>query len=255
MTNIRPLALYADGKQVAVENRIRVQGKSCMTLIPDVSYVDVYNLTNEDLETIRRAEIITASGVDGSILSYGELEEVYTTSDDANDITTLVIVDGKKLRESSVYQTIGAGATVRNTLQTILGGSVFGAYLASEVRFPRGQTLTGKLLPIVRDLAKTAKARAFISHGQVHVVPKGGTTREITIPDREIEDVPEYANGVCILRTSVKGYAIGTMVIVEGKKYRLASQAVDADNYEGLWQSELMLVDETELSADGMEGG
>ncbi len=251
----RPLVLMADLKKVAEENRIRVQGRSNMTLLPDFFVIDVYNLSPEDRSVIDNAEIISVNGIDNSVFCYGEIEDIYVHPEETNEITTLVLSDGKKFWETVISRSVGAGAGVHDTIRNIMSNAAIGPILASDTRLVRGQVFVGRLAEAVSMMARSIKARAFITHGMVHITEKGRAEEVLTIPDNEIVDTPSQAGGIWLLRTKIKGYGVGTIAKMNGLEYRIVCQAIDADNYSGPWRSELTLVDEAMLSSYGMEGG
>lgn len=226
-----------------------------MTLLPDLFLIDVYNLTDEDMATISLSETMSAENDKGAILCYGEIEDVYSHPEETNTITTIVLVDGKKFWSRNISKTIGAGSSVRNTLQNIMDGFRLGFFAASDVRLVRGQTFSGKLPDAVSMLAKTVNSRAFYTHGAVYVVQKNQALNILTIEEDDVIDDPSYAEGVLFLRVKVAGYSVGTIFHYNSHLYRLVSQKIDADNKSGPWWTELTLVDEESLSAYGMEGG
>lgn len=237
--------------QIAVDHRIRVQGRANMTLLPDFFCVDIYNLPDADLGRIRNSKILFVTAIDNSTICYGQIEDVYVHSAGSNVITTIAVSDGQDFWEAKIRKTIGKGAGVKETLNAILEGAVFGSYLADNPRLVRGQTIYGPQPEIVRKAAQSVNARAFISHGVLHVVQKGKTDNTTIIPEDDIIDEPSIADGVCLVRVKVKGYAVGTMAIIRDKLYRIAAQSVEADNQSGIWRTDLVLVNEDMVSGMG----
>ncbi len=251
----RPLILKADGNRIAADLRIRIRGRSNMTLLPDLFVIDVYNLTDEDSATISESKTISALDETDALLCYGEIEDVYTHPEETNTITTLVIADGSSFSQMRISKTVGSGSRVRDAFFHILGNAVNGSYLSSDLRLPRGQVFSGRLLDCVSVLAKTVNARAFLTHGAVFVVEKGRSESVLELTEDDIIDDPSSAEGTIIVKAKVRGYSVGTILKFRSHAYRLASQSFDADNQKGLWRTELTLVDEDSLSAYGMEGG
>lgn len=226
-----------------------------MTLLPDFYEIDVYNLTNEDLATVKETKTISALDEVDALLCCGEIEDIYTHPEETNVITTLVIADGSAFSQMRVSKTIGSGSWNRDAFFHILGGRVNGSYLAANPRLPRGQVFLGRLDDNVHTLAKTANARAFFTHGSVYIVEKGKADDILTLEENDIIDEPSYAEGICIVKAKVHGYSVGTLMKFRGRVWRLVSQSINADNMKGAWRTELTLVDESYLSAYGMEGG
>ena len=246
--DLRILRVYADSVQIAIESRVRVQGRSNMTLLPDFFAIDVYNMPDEDLGKVRSSNILFVNGLDNSTICYGQIEDIFVRPSESNVVTTISISDGNDFWNAQIRKTIGRGAGVRESISAILKGAVLGSYLAENPRLIRGQTISGKQPEIIRSYAQSLNARAFLSHGVLHIVEKGKAENTVIIPESELIEEPSIANGVCILQLKVKGYAVGSMAIVRGKQYRIAAQSVDADNFSGMWRTELILVNEDMLS-------
>lgn len=255
LNSTRPLTMFAGSKEICRANRIRVQGRSNMTLLPDFFTVEVYNLSEEDRAQVMLAGNVTVIGLDRSVVCYGEVQDVYTKPAGANEITVISISDGQSLWEATTDASFGSGAYIKGIVESILGEGHLACFMAENKRLVRGQTFSGKVADIVSFMAKSVDARAFVTHGAVLIVEKGRADNYLDIPEDEVVSDPAYATGICILKTVVKGYAVGTIVTFRGRQYRVVAQAFDADNDSGLWQTEVVLVDESELDEDGMEGG
>lgn len=251
----RPLVLMAGGVTLSADQRMWVRGSGNMSLLPDFYMIDIYNLSDDDLSAVREAKTITAYGADNSMICYGEIDDIFTRLEGVNTVTSIAITDGKSFWSAKVNQTVGGGAGFRDALNVIMTGAAVGPWMASETRLPRGQTFSGRLADSVSMLAKSANARAFLTKNVVYVVERGRASDIITIEDSDITGETSYADGVVMLRTKVKGYPIGVIASRNGKKYRLVSQKISADNFKGDWRSDVLLVDEDQVDVFGMEGG
>ena len=251
----RPLKLKVDGAGIAENLRIRVKGRSNMTLFPDCFLVDINNLSAKELEAVRRAKYLSAVGEDQSTICYGEITDIYLHQEDLAKVTSITVADGKAFWETKVSKSVGAGASVRSAINSICEGIPVGSFLADDVRMLRGQTFVGRLPDCISTLAKTLNARAYITRGMLHFTQAGKADDPVTIQEKDLTGNPSKASGILILKTKVKGFPVGIMVRYNGRMYRLISQTIDADNQSGLWQAELMLLDESELDYDGMGGG
>lgn len=252
----RPMKVMIDSDtEVAKDLRKYLRGKTSMNLMPDYYLLDISGMSDSDLEIIKSSKKITVAGENDSILCLGVVDEIYQYQDDMNEVTSIAISDGKDFWFSVANASIGKGASIRNTLVTCLGGFPLASYIADNPQLLRGQTYLDRLPDVVSTLARSVHARAYFTHGQVNVVAPGSASSVLNIPDKEILENPGFSNGVCTLKTKVKGYPIGLLVTIEKKrkKYRLVSQTVNADNWEGDWVSELMLIDEDIIS--DIEGG
>ena len=252
---IRELYAFCSDTQVFNECRIRVRGKANMTLLPDYFLVEVYNPSGIDISTVKNKNSLTIKTEYGVVLCSGEVEDVYTYRSGSNDVYAISISDGQTFWEKKISKSVGPGATFSTTIRQILQGATMGSYLAKDGRFVRPQTFDGRLADFVSDIAAGVHARAFISRNVLHIVEKGKAEIVVTIEEADTITVPNTATGVCVLRTDVKGWPVGVIVEYRSKKYRLASQEINADCFEGTWETTLTLVDEDYLDEDGMDGG
>ena len=237
------------------DKRIVIKGRASMTLLPDFFLVTVYNMEAEDLARIETYKEIKFLDMNKAVICSGQVEDVYRKYESTNELFEISIADGQEFWESRVSKAVGGGASFSTTLRTILIGAKMGGFLAEDKRFVRGQTFTGRLADAVLSIARGASARAFISDNVLHVVTKGKSEIIVKIQEDDLLEDPENANGVMIVRTDVKSWPVGMLHEFRNNRFRLVSKAISADNYEGDWRVELVLVDESYLDDDGMEGG
>ena len=250
----RPLVIRAGGQVIAAENRIRVMGRTSMSLMPDYGEIEIYNLDDADRARINGASVISVSGESDSTFCYGEIEDVYTHTSGTTTITTVCVSDGKTFWDTRVSKSVGSGASIRDSLLSILKNAPLASFLAENKRMLRGQTFTGRLPDCVSTLARSADARAYFTHGALHVTTIGRSEEIWELKSDDVVSVNQ-ANGVLMVRIRVKGFPVGTIMRYSGKQYRLITQSYEADNWNGAWRSELTLLDEAELDKWGMGGG
>lgn len=255
LSDLRPLKAYCGTTEIFSDCRIRVRGRSNMTLLPDYFLVEVYNPGIEDITLLRANKKMKLQTNNMATLCVGEVEDIYSHLEGANTIYAISISDGQSFWETKASKSVGAGVYFSATIRQILMNASMGSYLAKDNRFVRPQTFNGRLADSIADIARSVHARAFISQNVLHVVEKGRSEILITIGDDDLVSDPQYATGIVIVRTIVHAWPVGMMVEFRGKRYRLATQEVNADNFQGLWQTESTLVDENFLDADGMDGG
>lgn len=254
-SNYRPISVYADGTKVAEELRVRLKGSQNMTLFPDFFSIEIYNLSDEDMSVIQYAKVLTVNGEDEYTICTGEIEDVYVREEGVNTITSVSFVDGKSFWRSKVSKTLGGGSDIQTAISNLVQNVKFGGFYATNKGIIRGQTYTGRLADNISMLAKTAEGRAFVAKGVLYIVQKGRASEIVSIdPDDVINDL-SYMKGSRILKTTAKGYPMGALVHYGGGSYRLVSQKFDLDNYKGDWCSNIVIVDEQEISAEGMVGG
>ena len=255
LNELRELSVTCSGNSVFTDCRICVRGRVNMTLLPDFFMIDVYNPSEADIGYVMDNKSITVFTEKTAVLARGDVEDVYSRRDGVNNIYSLSLSDGQAFWETKVKKTLGKGVYFSSTIRQILQNATLGSYLAADNRFLRPQTFNGRLADIVHDIAKGVNARAFISHDVLHIVEKGRSEIVITIQEDDLLEEPRFATGVCVVKTRIVSWPVGIIASFRGKYYRIATQAIDADNYFGAWQTELTLVDEEYLDKDGMDGG
>ena len=251
----RPLILKSGGEQVASDARVRIQGSKNMTLLCDFFLFEIYNLADYDLAIIQENKMIYAYAESGGLLCCGEVDDIYTRTDGANLVTTIAVVDGKSFFSTKVNRSFGGGTTISQTFRGLVQNAAIGAFVANDFKLIRGQTYSGRLADCISDLAKSVHARAFITNGTVFVSAKGKAADIINVNESDVLDSENASPGLRNVKTIMKGYAVGALVQLDGKQYRLVSQKINADNFKGSWDSTLVLVDESLLPAHGLEGG
>ena len=226
-----------------------------MTLLPDFFIVSVYNMTDTDLAMLENKRALKICTKDEAILCSGEVDDIYRRVEGSNEVYEVSLSDGQTFWETTMNRSVGEGTTFSSTILNILTGAKMGSYLADDPRFIRPQAFHGRLADAIIDLAKGAHARAFISNNVVHVVAKGRSEVIVNINEDDIIDDPNYADGICVLKTGVDSWPVGMICEFRNKRYRLVTNAISADNFKGDWQEEITLVDEDYLDANGMDGG
>ena len=94
-----------------------------------------------------------------------------------------------------------------------------------------------------------------MSKGVLYIVQKGRASETVKIQPEDVINDISYANGTRFLKTKAKGYPMGAIVVYDNNEYRLVTQKFDLDNYKGDWASNIVIVDEKEISTEGMVGG
>ena len=255
MNESRPLLAYADNRRIAVDNRIRVQGRSNMTLLPDFFLVDIYNLSGEDEVYVKKAKKFWICDENGLALCSGSIEGLYRHEEGSNDVLSISVSDGAEFWNGQTNVTVGSGAYVKDAVKTVLSGVDFGAFNCDDIRMMRGQTFSGRIADIIHVMAITVGARAYITGGVLNFVGKETIPNVKKIYDDDVIIRPNRIEHGMILKTKVRGYAVGNIVEYSNVMYRIIVQTVNVDNLTGNWSTEMTLVENEEFLRGGMEGG
>lgn len=264
MEELRSMAIFADGVQVAQEHRMHLRGRSTMSLRPDLWELQIHNASSRALAAIYDAEELLVEGEEMSAVCRGRIEEIYPHTEDGKDITTVIISDGAAFWDATVSLSLAKNNSVHDAIRAVASRCTRPVPVhkiqAKNVVLPRGQVFHGRAADCIASLAKSVSARAFFVRGSLHVMGKCSSSETISLHREDLLSNVMEANGAYIARlASLKGYSIGQTVYFpdySAAKYRLLCQSVDADNYEGVWKTELIMVDESKiLTGDDWGGG
>ena len=262
MEELREMSVYVDGKKIAKELHIKLKGRATMCLRPDYWILDIYSLSGYEDFLIRNAKEIWVCGHGGSELCRGNVEDLYVYYEGIKHITRVTICDGGNFWESSVSLSMASGTRMGQAIRTMIARCSYpvkiASYQADEAIFFRGQVFHGRTVSYLADMAKSVSARVFLTRGAIAVFGKGKTASVVKLKSDGGLVETSNTNKAVIARLSViQGFAIGQLVELpdDSKRYRLICQSIDVDNKEGAWKTELLMVDEEQMSDDDWGGG
>ena len=261
---LRVLRVFADDTEVGADCRIRLQGKSTMTCLPDPWQIDIYVPQNEDRAALNRCSSVRVLGENNSVLCSGEPADVLSRRSDGREVVEVLIMEGEGFWQSSVSLTLAAGVTVDQTIRALLGRCSSPIPLASSpsllATIPRAQSFFGRTADAVDELARAADCRGWVWQEALWLTKIGDGVPRATIHEEDLLRDPESMTGALLCETRMVGLQTGQLVRLDTDNwngiYRLASQRIDADNYNGAWSNSLTLMDETEagLGVEVWEG-
>ena len=241
---------------------MKLRGRSTMSLRPDLWELEIFTPPSDILDRVQDAEIVV-EGEDGSTLGRGRAEEVYMHEEDGKDLVTVLFSDGMDFWLSTSAFSLSKRNTVGDCFRGLASKGSCPTPIASmeirDVSFLRGQTFYGRTAGFVSVLAKSVGARAYYTRGALNIAGKGIASDIIRLAEGDLLNGVSDANGAYIVQLSrMIGYPVGQLVALPNSApvYRLLCQSVDADNYQGSWKTELILVDEAQiLSLNDWSGG
>ena len=253
----RPIWVYADDNEIAHEMRVRVKGRSNLTLLPDFFVVDLYNIISQDVAILKRAKMLMVRADDGAIVCNGEIEGIYVHEEGANTVTTVSVSDGQSFWGTSIDMSIGAGARMLDAVRTAISGIIApGGFYCDDIRLTRGQTISGRVADFVSTAARSLGARAYVTNNVLSIVSKGRGANMFTLYESDvIGSTEELGDAVLIVQIRTKSYTVGDIVNYQNKQRRIIARSINLDNLEGDWNVEITLADESAFSVKEMEGG
>ena len=245
----RSLSILVDGEPLEGSHHVRLTGTDAVGLYPMPFTLRLWNLSDPAYYLLSAAAEITVLHED-SVLAAGTVTDVCRQSVPEGTVTEVVFSAGIRLWEAPVSLSVEAGVSVSETVRRILAASGTGISLLS---FPgadpvrtRGQAFSGRAAECVEEALSAAGAIACLTPAGLCVIPSSGLPVSMELTEEDLIDPPVRAgNGLLLLRTKVTGWLPGKRVSVkwdgETAEGLVTERAVDADNTEGKWQSEMVL--------------
>lgn len=256
-SELRPMALYADGVQIADGARLHLQGRATMSCAADRWTLTLTGYDDADLAALRRASLVSVTAEEESTVAQGAVEDLVTQVQNGVETCTAVLADGAAFCQGHCSVAIRGGTTLEESLRTLLAHCDAPLPLVTPVhgesRFSRGQAFFGRTVHAVRALAKSAGYRAYVTHGGLYLAKRGLSPAVLRLGEEMLLDTPARLDGVTIVKTPVVGFQPGHCLILPGESngatYRVIAQAIDADSYAGAWVCETVLLDEDAMAA------
>ena len=260
-TNERTLYLTADGARLDDDCRIRVRGRSTMTCVPDAWQIDVSGLSSFNLAMVRRASVVSVLNENGSTICAGRPFSVGQHSVAGRLVDTISINDGEDFWRSSVNLAIRGGASVVESIRTMIQSCSVAVPLASvpssTARMPRGQSYFGRTPDALTSLVSGLGWRAFTYQGALYIISQDQGLDRVTLTDADLLDEPNLDNGSIRTKTEIEMRRPGQLIELKTRAvtgtFRLVAVTIDADNYSGPWTCEYTLMNEIIIDR-GWEG-
>ena len=245
----RSLTVLADGEKVAGFLRASLSGRESLGLLPDPFTLRLWNLGESYAGLLSAAKELSVLHGD-SVLASGTVADLCRNVTGEGTVTEIVFSAGLRLWEAPVSLSVEAGVSVSETVRRILAASGTGIPLLSfpgeDPVCPRGQSFFGRAAECVEEALSAASARCCLAPSGLCVIPASGLPVSMELSEADLIDAPVRAGErYLLLRTKVTGWPLGKSVSVSWKgetvQGLVTERAVEADNTEGNWQSELVL--------------
>ena len=255
--SLRTMALYADGRQIAAGARFHLEGRSTMSCTADKFVLTLTGYEDSDLNALQRAKTLTVTGENDSLLAEAPAAEIRTSVENGVETCTVVLLDGGDFCCGCVSVAIRRDTTLEEALSTLLAHCDSPLPLVTRVnapiRFSRGQVFFGRTVQAVKELAKSAGYRAYVTRGGLYLTKASDADAVMDLTETQLMETPAVLDGVTIVQTAVMGFQAGQCLRLpagDAKVYRILAQAIEADSYTGAWSSQLVLLDEAAMEAD-----
>ena len=245
----RFLTVLANGTEIASGCHLRLTGSDSLSLRPGFFLLQAWDLSPSSaavLAVARRIEVRSGH----STLAAGKVVDVHTHTMQGKWITEVGFSPGLDLWEASVSLSLAAGFQLSDTVREILKASGTGIQLVgfsgNEFAFSRGQVFFGRASDALEELAAAADAFAWLSPAGLVISGKGDRNVILSLSKENLLSAPTAVNGRMILSTSMVGWPSGAYARYSWHGStgtgRILSRSIDADNYDGPWKSELMML-------------
>ena len=246
----RRLTVLADGEPFASDCRFRLSGRLRIGLYPSLFLLQCWNLSDPDMNRLRITKELSVMREE-SCLAYGQVSDVFCRTVPEGTVTTAAFSLGLDLWEASVSLSIPTGATVSETVRSLLSASGTGIRLLSfpgtDPVFSRGQAFCGRAAECVTEALSAAGARGYLVSAGMCVVPAESLPATLHLAEQDLTDRPAFADGgrKMVLSTTVTGFQPGEEMTIawEGKTYSglILERMMEADTATGPWSTQLMV--------------
>lgn len=151
---------------------------------PDVSEINIYNLSKDSLAAIEsKAYVILNVGYKGDIgnILSGKIEELSSKWDRVDKITTIKVSDGGfEWRGTRIQKTYAPGSTAKYLMQDLsglLGLEVVEISPKNDITYQLGRTISGDVEKALKGLVKDTNSKMFIDKGKLYIRDKDKGTQ------------------------------------------------------------------------------
>ncbi len=221
---------------------------------PDISEIQIYNLTNSTISSIRsKAYVILNAGYKGdtgNILS-GKIENIETHWEGVNKITYIKVSDGGiEWRKSTIQKTYQKGSTAKYIMQDLAGvlGYEIGEISPNkDIVYKLGKSISGSVERALKQLVKDTDSKMYVNKGRLFIRSnnKGTVTGFVLDNDHGLIGSPERQeeedeNGKKIIKYKVKSLlnhkiSADSLIQIKSKSingnYRVESGTHNGDSF------------------------
>lgn len=189
---------------------------------PNVSKVEIFNLSNDTINRIKRGETCTIEAGyrgDVGVIAKGKITSVITKREGVDKITTIQVIEGddysrikvdtknatdKKSNKITFKKGTKASVIIKR-LCSVLGIKLAYMKLPKDVTYKNGYTVTGLILNHLEEIVKDCGASMYYRRGQMVIrnIKEGTDERFILNSDTGLIESPEPFE-----EDSVKGFKV-----------------------------------------------
>lgn len=245
----RNLVIKADGQILQGSFRSYIHGRECVGLYPMPYMLRLWNLEDNLYLQLSRAKKVSVE-YQKQLLAYGDIADVFRYIIDEGTLSVVCFTLGLSLWESPVSMSILAGATVSETVNSILQESGTGisllTFTGSDPVTARGQSFFGRAAEALSLSLSAANAEGYLVESGLCILPEADQPVSMLITEEDMLMDPEFPNGdLAVLRLKVAGWPIGKKIEArwKGKSFKgiVRERMIDADSGNGPWYSEILV--------------
>ena len=247
---MRELKIITDSTPFSGGCRFHLTGKARIGLYPSLFLLECWNLPDHEVYRLQNTRELSVLHGD-SCLAFGRVSDVFCRTVPEGTVTTAAFSLGLELWEALVSLPVPAGASVSETVRSLLEASGTGIRLLSfpgqDPVISRGQAFCGRAAECISEALTAAGARGLLVPSGLCIVPADPLPATLHLTEKDLKDRPAFADGgrKMILSTTVTGFRPGEEMTMEtdGKGYAglILERLVDADNTQGPWNTQLLL--------------
>lgn len=196
---------------------------------PNESKIDIYNLTDNTINQIKRGLKATLNAgyrSDRGVILSGYISKVLTSRSGVDKKTTIYVLDSPPIDEKKTikktYKANIKASQILRDLGSILKLNIAVLALPKDKTYTKGYTVNGKILDTMKKIAKDCGAIVYINKSKVYIrsIKAGDDSRFILKPETGLIGTPEpfedERDGV-----KYKGYKVKSLL-----QYRLTTASI-----------------------------
>ncbi len=242
--------------------RFEFRSDSIMDEAPNTMIIKAHGMTESDMQiaATKAERVLVYAGVgEVGLIAAGEIASARIIGTKTGFVLVVVGVDGDSLMTARVSRSIAAGISLSEMATECIANCGVAADVGfispklDMIRNPRGATVNGLLMDVLRDIAKAINAAVFIRHGLVYIVCCEELIGDPAVISEEgLLSEPSFEGDVLHVVYEIDSkVAVGGIAEFRGGLYRVLRVAANGDTSENMWS---MAIEMTRLGVgDGQE--
>ncbi len=245
-------------------SRVRFKAHSSMSQTPNSGVVSVYGLQQDEFGSVvsnaKTVRLFAGDEQSSGLIAEGQVVSARVVSGQDGQYLDVVMVDGDDFFSMPVNRSIAAGISLAGLVEELVSLSAGTAGIgqispkARSIYLPRGVSVIGSPINLIRGVAKQINAAFYMNQGLVYIVcPEEMVGNQIELEEDDLMSAPVRDGfNVQIVHDIKSAIRVGNTVKLPGSSggglYRVQGIAVEGDTMHPVWR---MAIEGTEQTPEG----